>query len=91
MVKVEATKFTEVGYVGRDVDAMIRELVETAIRMAKTERMAAVEDKAQELAEVRLLDLLAPLPKKRGAAPNPFGLLFGLRENGCLLYTSRCV
>ena len=47
MVKVEATKFTEVGYVGRDVDAMIRELVETAIRMAKTERMAAVEDKAQ--------------------------------------------
>ncbi len=64
MVKVEATKFTEVGYVGRDVDAMIRELVETAIRMAKTERMAAVEDKAQELAEVRLLDLLAPLPKK---------------------------
>lgn len=82
MVKVEATKFTEVGYVGRDVDAMIRELVETAIRMAKTERMAAVEDKAQELAEVRLLDLLAPLPKKRGAAPNPFGLLFGLRENG---------
>lgn len=82
MVKVEATKFTEVGYVGRDVDAMIRDLVETAIRMVKTERMASVEEKAEELAEARLLDLIAPLPKKRGGShTNPFGMLFGLKED----------
>ena len=71
MIKVEATKFTEIGYVGRDVDAMIRELVEVAVRMVKAERMTAIEEKAQKLAEARLLDLLAPLPKKRKAA-NPF-------------------
>jgi ATP-dependent HslUV protease ATP-binding subunit HslU len=81
MVKVEATKFTEVGYVGRDVDAMIRELVEVAIRMVKAEQMKAVEHKASNLAEARLLDLLAPLPRKRGTAPNPFGVLLGLRED----------
>lgn len=81
MVKVEATKFTEVGYVGRDVDSMIRDLVEISIRMVKAECMASVEDKAKELAEGRLLDLLAPLPKKRSGSPNPFGLLFGLKED----------
>lgn len=86
MVKVEATKFTEVGYVGRDVDAMIRDLVETSIRMVKTERMAAVEERAQDLAEKRLLDLLAPLPKKRGTSPNPFNLLFGLKDDSDLPY-----
>ncbi|HKM39786.1 MAG TPA: ATP-dependent protease ATPase subunit HslU [bacterium] len=81
MVKVEATKFTEVGYVGRDVDAMIRELVEVAIRMVKAEQMKAVEHKARNLAEARLLDLLAPLPRKRGTASNPFGVLLGLSED----------
>ncbi|NMA55805.1 MAG: ATP-dependent protease ATPase subunit HslU [Firmicutes bacterium] len=80
MIKVEATKFTEIGYVGRDVDAMIRELVEVAVRMVKAERMTAIEEKAQKLAEARLLDLLAPLPKKRKAA-NPFELLLGMQGN----------
>jgi ATP-dependent HslUV protease ATP-binding subunit HslU len=82
MSKVEATKFTEVGYVGRDVDSMIRDLVETAIRMVKRERIEAVEEKAQELAQERLLDLLAPLPKKQTGSPNPFSLLFGLKDEG---------
>ncbi|MDI3538687.1 MAG: ATP-dependent HslUV protease ATP-binding subunit HslU [Bacillota bacterium] len=80
LVKVEATKFTEVGYVGRDVDAMIRDLVETAIRMVKAERMAQVQAKAAELAEEKLLDLLAPLPERPRGGVNPLGLLFGVKE-----------
>ena len=61
-VKVEATKYTEVGYVGRDVESMIRELVETSIRMVTEERMAAVRDRARELAEERIVDIIQPLP-----------------------------
>ncbi len=63
-VKVEATKFTEVGYVGRDVESMIRDLVEAAIRMVKEERIAEVEPKAQELAEKKIIDILLPIRKK---------------------------
>jgi len=62
-LKVEATKFTEVGYVGRDVESMIRDLTELAINMAKKEEQEKVEVKAAELAEARLLDIL--LPKRR--------------------------
>jgi ATP-dependent HslUV protease ATP-binding subunit HslU len=75
-VKVEATKFTEVGYVGRDVESMIRDLVETAIRIVQQERMKAVEHKAAQGAEERLLELLAPLPRKRRRQVNPLGFLF---------------
>ncbi len=76
-VKVEATKFTEVGYVGRDVEGMVRDLVETAIRMVKAERMQEVKIKAEERANDRLLDLLAPLPKReRNSGKNPFEALF---------------
>lgn len=75
-IKVEATKFTEVGYVGRDVESMIRDLVETAIRMVKNEKIAAVQSKGEFLAEGRLADLLAPLPSKNRPM-NPFGVLFG--------------
>jgi ATP-dependent HslUV protease ATP-binding subunit HslU len=64
-VKVEASKYTEVGYVGRDVESMIRELTELAVTMVKAEMAAAVHDKAEELAEDRLLDLLLP----RGREP----------------------
>src|SRR3990167_9284194 len=56
-IKVEATKFTEVGYVGRDVESIIRDLVESAIDMVRTERETEVEDLAQERVEERLLDL----------------------------------
>lgn len=75
-VKVEATKFTEVGYVGRDVDSIVRDLVEGSVRMVKEERMKASEAKAAELAEEKLLDLLAPLPAKEKKAPNPLDFLF---------------
>ena len=65
-LKVEASKFTEVGYVGRDVESMIRDLVEIAIDMVREERLEEVEDKAELNAEERLLDLLLPAP---AAAP----------------------
>ena len=59
-VKVEASKFTEVGYVGRDVESMIRDLVDLAVSMVKTEKTNEVQLKAEELAEERILDLLLP-------------------------------
>src|SRR5438874_6435093 len=59
-LKVEASRFTEVGYVGRDVESMIRDLVEIAIDMVREERLEEVEDKAELNAEERLLDLLLP-------------------------------
>ena len=61
-LKVEASKFTEVGYVGRDVESMIRDLVEIAIDMVREEQLEEVEDKAELNAEERLLDLLLPAP-----------------------------
>jgi len=61
-VKVEASKFTEVGYVGRDVEGMVRDLVDSAIDMVRTERETEVEDLAHEKVEERLLDLLLPPP-----------------------------
>jgi len=76
-VKVEATKFTEVGYVGRDVDAMIRDLVETAVRMVKAERMEGVMDRARGLADERLLDYMAPMPRRERPV-NPLAALFGM-------------
>jgi ATP-dependent HslUV protease ATP-binding subunit HslU len=62
-IKVEASKFTEVGYVGRDVESMVRDLVESAIDMVRNERENEVEDLAQEKVDERLLDLLLPPPK----------------------------
>jgi ATP-dependent HslUV protease ATP-binding subunit HslU len=59
-LKVEASRFTEVGYVGRDVESMVRDLVEIAIGMIRDERNREVKHKAQERAEERLLDLLLP-------------------------------
>src|SRR5436190_6603627 len=65
-VKVEASKFTEVGYVGRDVEGMVRDLVESAIDMVRTEREGEVEDLAHERVEERILDLLLPPPESAG-------------------------
>src|SRR5437879_588213 len=59
-VKVEASKFTEVGYVGKDVDSMIRDLVEQGVALVREERQKDVQPRAEELAEERLLDLLLP-------------------------------
>ena len=68
-IKVEASKFTEVGYVGRDVESMVRDLVESAINMVRTERETEVEDLAHDRVDGRLLDLLLPVPggKKQSA------------------------
>src|SRR6266581_4384051 len=76
-VKVEASKFTEVGYVGRDVEGMIRDLVDSAIEMVRQERESEVEDLANERVDDRLLDLLLPPPatestaKEATPAPEP--------------------
>src|SRR3989304_5563615 len=66
-LKVEASKFTEVGYVGRDVESMIRDLVDLSVNMVKREKSDQVQQKAQQLAEERVLDLLLPLRRKRRA------------------------
>ena len=63
-VKVEASKFTEVGYVGRDVESMIRDLVDTAVNMVRAEREADVEEEAETRVEDRILDLLLPIAAK---------------------------
>jgi ATP-dependent HslUV protease ATP-binding subunit HslU len=68
-LKVEASKFTEVGYVGRDVEAIVRDLVEIAIDMVREEKLEEVEDKAELNAEERLLDLLLPPPTPAPSAP----------------------
>lgn len=75
-VKVEATKFTEVGYVGRDVDSIIRELVDGAIRIVQSEKLKEVEEQAKIHVESRLVELLAPDPVKKSA--NPMEAFFGL-------------
>ena len=76
-VKVEATKFTEVGYVGRDVESMVRDLVEAAIRIVREEKMEEVKDQAVRLANDAIVKLLVPSLKKKNATQNPFEALFG--------------
>ena len=79
-IKVEASKFTEVGYVGRDVESMVRDLVESAIDMVRTERESEVEDLAHERVDERLLDLLLPVPAE--AKPAPAGSPVGAGVGG---------
>src|SRR6266545_1765488 len=73
-IKVEASKFTEVGYVGRDVESMVRDLVELAVDMVRAERAEEVHDKARHAAEERLLDLLLPPTRPPGAGDDPTAL-----------------
>ncbi len=75
-VKVEASKFTEVGYVGRDVDSIIRDLVESAVGMVRKQKLESVHHKAGMLAQKRLIDILCPMPEKRKTAQNPLEMLF---------------
>jgi ATP-dependent HslUV protease ATP-binding subunit HslU len=70
-IKVEASKFTEVGYVGRDVESMVRDLVELSVDMVRAERTEEVKDKAREAAEERLLDLLLPPTRAPIAGEDP--------------------
>ncbi|WP_462409259.1 HslU--HslV peptidase ATPase subunit [Neobacillus sp. Marseille-QA0830] len=76
-IKVEATKFTEVGYVGRDVESMVRDLAETSVRLVKEERMQNVKERAEENANSRLVELLVPSAKKTSNYKNPLEMLFG--------------
>ena len=78
-IKVEATKYTEVGYVGRDVESMIRDLTENAIRMVRKEHEEKVLPRARVLAEEQLADLLAH-PAKKSSASNPLDFLLGRQK-----------
>lgn len=80
-VKVEATKFTEVGYVGRDVESMVRDLVENAVRMVKEEKMEAVRDQAEVAANRQLVKLLMPQTKKQSSVRNPLEMFFPNQES----------
>lgn len=76
-IKVEATKFTEVGYVGRDVESMVRDLMETSIRIVKEEKIQSVKEVAEANADKRLVELLVPSTKKNNQMKNPFEMFFG--------------
>ncbi|MBT2573365.1 HslU--HslV peptidase ATPase subunit [Bacillus sp. ISL-51] len=76
-IKIEATKFTEVGYVGRDVESMVRDLVETSVRLIKEEKISEVKEQAEENANKRIVRLLVPGKKKQTGVKNPFEMLFG--------------
>ncbi|TLS37356.1 HslU--HslV peptidase ATPase subunit [Pseudalkalibacillus caeni] len=80
-IKLEATKFTEVGYVGRDVESMVRDLVETSVRLVKEEKMESVKEKAEENANKRLVELIVPSKQKQNSYKNPFEMLFGNQNN----------
>jgi ATP-dependent HslUV protease ATP-binding subunit HslU len=88
-IKVEATKFTEVGYVGRDVDSMVRDLVQLAVRMVEDEKIAEVKEKAEEAAIERILEIMQPMPREERRAHPPkemeaamemMGRLFGAQK-----------
>lgn len=77
-IKVEATKFTEVGYVGRDVESMVRDLVDVAIRLVKEQKKLLVKDEAEQKANDKLVKLLVPSMKKKASqTSNPLESLFG--------------
>ncbi|MBQ0139282.1 MAG: ATP-dependent protease ATPase subunit HslU [Kurthia sp.] len=78
-LKIEATKFTEVGYVGRDVESMVRDLIEVAHRLVKEEKQQEVKKEAEILANEKIVQLLVPSMKKKKQATNtnPFEMLFG--------------
>jgi ATP-dependent HslUV protease ATP-binding subunit HslU len=71
-IKVEASKFTEVGYVGRDVESMVRDLTDIAVNMVRTEREDEIQDVAEERVEERLLDLLLPIAEEAATPPSGF-------------------
>jgi len=80
-IKVEATKFTEVGYVGRDVESMVRDLVEASRRLVKDEMFERVKEQAERNANDVLVKLLVPSKVKEKLSQNPFEMLFGQKES----------
>ena len=81
-IKVEATKFTEVGYVGRDVESMVRDLVATSIRMVKQRELDKVKEKTADQVDERLLDAIVPASKKTPETKNAYEIFFGARRQG---------
>lgn len=79
-VKVEATKFTEVGYVGRDVESMVRDLIETAIRIKKEEKVEQVKDRAEKQANERIIAAFVPSRKRDRNPKNPLEILFSNQD-----------
>jgi len=79
-LKVEATKFTEVGYVGRDVESMIRDLTEAGVRIVREKKREEVKEQAIKQANERLVELIVPAKKKQGTMQNPFEMLFGQKQ-----------
>ncbi len=79
-IKVEATKFTEVGYVGRDVESMIRDLVNTSIRMVKQREIDKVSERVNDIVNERLLDYIVPIRKKEDGK-TPYEMFFGSQQN----------
>ncbi len=79
-IKVEATKFTEVGYVGRDVESMIRDLVNTSIRMVKQREIDKVAEKVEDIVNERLLDHIVPI-RKQADGKTPYDMFFGNQKN----------
>ncbi len=73
-IKVEATKFTEVGYVGKEVDSIIRDLVDVAIKFTREQEVEKVKNRAEDAAEDRILDILIPRPKSESGEENWFGM-----------------
>ena len=71
LIKVEATKFTEVGYVGRDVESIVRDLLDVSINMLRQEQIEAISEEATDKAEERILDALLPEPRSPGGADSP--------------------
>lgn len=80
-IKVEATKFTEVGYVGRDVESIIRDLVEFSVRMVKAEKISRVNEKAFDIAAEKVAEALIPSAQKNNTPKNPFEMLFNYGSN----------
>jgi ATP-dependent HslUV protease ATP-binding subunit HslU len=79
-VKVEATKFTEVGYVGRDVESIIRDLVEDSVRIVKEEKINEISEKSKDLAKERIIEFLAPSAKKKSSVKNPFDYILNFQS-----------
>lgn len=79
-LKVEATKFTEVGYVGRDVESMVRDLTEAGVRIIRAEKREEVREQATKLANERLVKLIVPQKKKQTNSQNPFEMFFGQKQ-----------
>ena len=89
-LKVEASKFTEVGYVGRDVDSIVRDLVEISVKLVKDEEQAKVRARAREAAEEKLLDILLPRPVTPPGGGRPIQLPSSMDQPPLIRIGPRC-